>query len=439
VDLEPEAATGSDRQGRLALTRGEWPAAQTSFLAALAREPEGVGRAYRLGEAYWGQGAKGKAEEVWQDIAAAVPDYAPARRALGRAHRLRREWEAAAAHLMAAVQSGGAPEAQWELARVMEAMGRSSSATYQRGVCYLQTDRPHQALAVFRKLAAAQPDSPQAALMVSFCWMQLEQNLPAIRTAQAALRRHPKDPALRQRVVMLHLLTGNRRAAAKLCREWREEQPQAAEPHRLLGRAAFGDLRLAEALTCFEKAASMDPSRGDYFLEMGEALLEIGNREAIPRAEIALRRAVALEPARADHHLFLGLALQRQGKLEEARQAFLHALDREGAPGGRSSAAAGALVRVATALRQPAQARLFAGLAPLLQARHREGAALRRDVHLRPHDPAAHERLAHFLSEGGDLRRAMYQWEQGVELDPTRAGAAERLKVIRRVLALQEP
>ena len=55
-------------------------------------------------------------------------------------------------------------------------------------------------------------------------------------------------------------------------------------------------------------------------MQYGHALNETGDTGA---AEAAYRRAIALAPEMAEWHLFLGHALLRQGRTDEARQAFL--------------------------------------------------------------------------------------------------------------------
>jgi tetratricopeptide (TPR) repeat protein len=502
--MEPGGAAAWDRLGRLALAMGEWEAARTALLAAREREPEAVGIAYRLGQAYWESGEREAAEAAWAEIAAAAPGYAPARLALGRAYRQRRRWREAATELAAALEADpGRVEAQAELAAVMEAMGQPSSALYQRGLFYLQTDRPLKALDCYRRMAAAHPASTSAPLMASFCWMRVKRYQEAGREAERGLRAHPDDPALRQRVAQLYLLTGNARAAQAFCREWLNEEPAAAEPHRLLGRAALNASRPAEAIAHYERAVALDPGNAEYHLELGKALAEaVGSGQSaagssrVPpgrdmtgpaapsalttdhrplttvSAEAALRRAVALAPRHAEARRHLGLLLHQQGRPDGARDALLRALDLD----PNLTAAASALVAVAhgqgaAALRPPtptrplsststsmsrstkgeglgtsglppsapSHARLFSEVTRILQARGREREALERQVGLHPKDAAAHEQLARLRAEAGDLRRAAIQWEQLAALRPRDAGARQQWAVARRLVSLGEP
>jgi tetratricopeptide (TPR) repeat protein len=433
--LEPVSAASFDRLGRLALSQGQWEAAKSALRAAREREPAEVGHAFRLGVAYWGAGQREEAERLWAEIAAGAPAYASAHLALGRAYRQRQLWGLAVEQLAAAAGADPRlPEAQLELAGAMAAMGRASSALYQRGLYYLQTDRPDLALACYQKMAAVNPASATAPLMGSFCRMQVQDYRAAAVEAERGLRAHPGDPALRQRLIQLYLLTGNSVAAEKLCREWLQESPTAAEPRRLLGHGAFNAMQYDTAVTKYEEASQLDPTNADVILELGKALAARRGVDDLPRAEAAFRRAVGLAPARAEAHQSLGLVLQRQGRMAEARDELLRALDLD--PG--VTATANLLSALGGSLRQPAEARLFSGIARVLEARERESQALWRAIARQPRDGAAHERLARLLTEAGDLRRASYQWEQVVELQPRQREARERLAVVRRLLALRE-
>src|SRR5207249_1484247 len=132
----------------------------------------------------------------------------------------------------------------------------------------------------------------------------------------------------------------------------------------------------------------------------------------LPRAEAALRRAVELAPDRAEAHQSLCQLLRQLGRMAEAKDELLRALDLD-----RSlTAAATTLASVAAALRQPGEVRLFSDIARVLEDRERKSEALWRAVARQPRNAAAHEQLARLLAEAGDLQRASHQWEQVVEL-----------------------
>src|SRR2546425_720877 len=143
VTLEPEEAVGHDRSGRLAFASGQWKAAQQEFTAARERKAGDRALGYRLGQAYWGAGGREEAERLWEEVAASSPSYAPVQVALGEAYQSRQDLSGAAVHLTAAVSADPASkEAQFTLAKVMTAQGARASAFYQRGLYYLETDRP---------------------------------------------------------------------------------------------------------------------------------------------------------------------------------------------------------------------------------------------------------------------------------------------------------
>jgi tetratricopeptide (TPR) repeat protein len=435
VELEPGSAAGHDRLGRLALSAGQWAAARKAFTAAGEQEPQAPGHRYRLGLALAGAGEPAAAEQRWQETVALSPFYAPARAALGRLYRSRKEWSAASVHLVAAAKADPSlEEAQLTLADVMTAQGHQASAFYQRGIYHLATDRPHLALAEFRRMMQAAPERVNGPLMVSLAYIQMEQLDRAAAEAQRGLKRHPRDPDLLARLAQLHTISHNRPLARKLCEEWLKFDPTAAEPAALLCRIARDEHRLPEAVQFGEQGLARDPQSAEVCFQMSKTLSEVPGPENQRRALDLARRAVSQDPREGDHWHQLGIAFLSVGQLGEAAGAFLRALDLNSA----SVESCSLLVQIAAKEQRPATSRFFARLVTELEERVRAGNALWLSVHHSPTDAAARERLAHHLLAVGDLRRASYQMQQVVALRPSDGEARRDLAIVERLLALRK-
>lgn len=435
IALEPDDAAGYDHLGRLLLATGEGTAAKQAFESARQREPGKPGHSYRLGLAMAEAGDGAAAEKLWQAVAAAAPDYAPARLALGRRYQRQKQWDRAAAHLVVAVRAApDSEEAQLALAEVMTAQGDRASAFYQRGFSDLETDRPHMALAEFRRSMAAAPERVDGPLMVSFGYIQMQRLDMAAAEAQRGLERHPADPRLLARLAQLHMISHNRPLARRVCEEWLKLQPNAAEPYALLARIAREEQRLPESLRFGEQALAREPENLEACLQMSKTLGALPGPENRRRALDLARQAIARNPREADYWHQLGVLLRAAGQPDGAADAFLRALDLNPA----SVESCTLLVQIAAQEGRAATSQFFAGLVTALEARNRSSDALWRAVYRDPGDAAAHARLARFLLTTGSLKRARNQLRQVVALRPTDTAARRDLAVVERLLSLQE-
>jgi tetratricopeptide (TPR) repeat protein len=434
TELEPEAAVAHDRLGRLALARGDWAEAKQAFAAARERELGAVGHAYRLGLAYWGAGQHEEAERLWQEVAASAPHDAPVRLALGKAYQSHRDWSAAAYHLAAAVTADPASkEAQFALAQVMTAQGDPASAWYQRGLYYLQTDRPQRAVAAFRRMAALAPERVDGPRMTSLAYTQIKRLDLAAAEAQRGLDRHPNDPRLLAHLALLHVLGRNRPRAVQFCQEWLKREPNAADPYRLLGRIAREEQRLPDALRFGEKALDREPQNAVICADLAKTFAAMGGSENIRRAIELARQATELSPREGDDWLQLGTLLRSGGDPAAAADALLRALDLDPS----SVQACSGLVEIAARERRPESIRFYASLVTALQRMKQANNLLWEATYHAPADAAARARLARALLAAGDLRRARSQLEEVAALRPGDAAARRDLALVDMLLDLR--
>ncbi|OPY25288.1 MAG: photosystem I assembly protein Ycf3 [Methanocella sp. PtaU1.Bin125] len=96
-----------------------------------------------------------------------------------------------------------------------------------------------------------------------------------------------------------------------------------ADVHSELGRSLALEGRTEEAIAEFREAIAIDPCYPEYHVNLGKALLEMGQSPACPRggagrtvlaeAVAELRKALDLDPDCVDARLSLGVALAEKG------------------------------------------------------------------------------------------------------------------------------
>jgi tetratricopeptide (TPR) repeat protein len=440
IALDPQSADARDRFGRALMAMGNWEAAKAAFAQTRELAPARPGPTFRFGLACARAGeSTGRpparlAEQIWQSVVSGAPGYAPAHRELGKSALRRRDLPAAAAHLVAAVRADSASEeAQLALAEVMSAQGDRASALYQRGFAYLQNDQPHRALAEFRRMIALAPDRVDGPLMTSFAYIQMQRLDLAAAEAERGRKRHPDDPRLLARLAMLHVLGRNRPLAKQLCESWRQRDPGAVEPLRILGRVAREEQRLSDSLQFLEQALARESENGMVSLEAAKTLAAMGGPENVRRGLQYAHKAAAINARDAESWHQYGVLLRTAGQPDAAAEALTRALDRD----ATSVASGSLLVQIAGQQQLPETARFFAGLVTALEERARTEKALWRAVYGRPDDAEAHARLADFLLGGGDLRRGRNQLRQVAALRPGDAAVRETLRVVDRLLELK--
>src|SRR5205814_1891585 len=115
-----------------------------------------------------------------------------------------------------------------------------------------------RALRQFHAMAAVAPRDPRAPQLISQTEAQLNQYEAALHTAERFYQTGNRSPELYERLATLYLLTYNRRAARRLCEEWRRAQPASGRPLAYLGKISFEDLQLKESTALYEQAVAQE-------------------------------------------------------------------------------------------------------------------------------------------------------------------------------------
>jgi Flp pilus assembly protein TadD len=430
----PQSAEAYYWLGRAAWIAGRLQLARQSWERAARLAPEDPRFPYCLGMSYArdpGAGSADRAGSAFDEALRRAPGYVPALLQVGLLFQQHgRPREAARRFLEVIDRAPTDPEPHLHLAAALSALGETAEAHRHRGFYYSLSDRPAPAVAEYEQYQRTTPERIDGPLLISQSYIQMQQNERAAAVVEAALRRHPREPALYERLGTLYILTHSRTEAGQIGEAWRRVQPEAAGPHWLLGRVALGSHQVEEAIRQFEAAVARDPNDAEYAISLGTALAREPEEATKQRALTLLRRAVALRPGEPEYHHQLGVMLQQLGQWESARRELLAVLSLD----PDRASAYNCLAQLSQALRRPDQVPLWAEAMRAVQARLSEEKRQRREAGQSPHDPSHYYALAKTLLQGGEVAKAQSQLEQALQFRP---GWPEARHLLDQVTALR--
>jgi tetratricopeptide (TPR) repeat protein len=430
--LQPQQAEAWYRLGRLYLTLGESERACDGLFHAMVAGGGHAEYAFYSGMTYLLRDRPGdpaRAISFFKDALSARPSYAPASYQYGVAlERMGKHPEGLTHYSYAILTDPNYPEPNLALGRGLATAGMKRDSHRYLGRYFDLMDRPGEAAREFQAMAAASPKSVSAALLESQVYSRTQQDARAVAVIEAALKRHPEDVQLLERLAALKIQRGDRPYARRLLHQWLKISPSASRPCWLLGRCDYGDLKYADGIAWEEKALRSQPNNPDYLAFLGGGLLKLGTPGSLERAAEALSQSIARASSNADYRDLYGQALQRLGRHEEARRQFLQALDADPL---RVSCYA-PLSQSAWRLNRPGPAAFYPPFIRSVQQRVTEESLLWPRVWQHPEDAEAHLKLARFLCRTADLAKARRQLEQAFALQPNWPEARQLLTTIRR-------
>jgi predicted Zn-dependent protease len=300
----------------------------------------------------------------------------------------------------------------------------------------LHKGRYADALRVCRARLARAPDSLPETIVCARAEEATGLYPEARRRLEAAAAAYPGDLPLRDALMRLYELTGDRQAWRPLVdasyADWNNNQVDRAKPADLLAIATAVrlDENWKDANDVLRDAVRADRHAVQANLDWGALLLEKHNA---PDAEKSFREVLAVDPDNPDAHVGLGetalddrydaavasrevaraLAVNRVHAGALALRARL-ALDAEDFTAARADVAA---IR-AVNLRDPGAARVEAAVAFLLNDREGFARAQKVDLDLRPHDGRFFAFVAEALERQRRYEDARTVAAQGVAVDP---------------------
>jgi tetratricopeptide (TPR) repeat protein len=305
------------------------------------------------------------------------------------------------------------PEPHTRLASLLMKMGHQEPSWEQRGIAAMLEDRKPDAVSAYRRMLAAAPDDLQAAKALILACVGMKQ-IGRTQPVVDALRRRPLDPAEAGLISDLYLMTNARGPCRQLAAAWYRLQPESPGSLRLLGRLAFDDLHVEEAIRLYEAAWARDPHDADAAASMGHVRARVPTRAHLEQARDWFQRAVALEPTHAKYHADRARVDQQLGQAGPAQDEYLRALDLDSS----LSSAAGSLSQLGQAKHRPALARLFGQMARALDDRTLAIDQAHHRLWDHPDDAEAELALARLMVDAGALEMARVHLQQALARRP---------------------
>ena len=375
----PADAHLQDELGTLDALARNWPAAESSFRAAIAAQPDLAVAHLHLGSVLAAEKRPDAASE-WLEAAQLAPDNgaiqleagsalaqsgqdAPSLPILQRAHALLPGSAQAASQLAVVLQRQGQIDDAIPLfQQALAARPDDADTLINLGMAYTQQQQAKAGIPLLRRAIALAPGNAQAHQNLAAAFIQINQIDDAVTELKAALALHPDSPELHYNLGLAYKMQDNAEAAIPQLAAAEKLNPDAWEPAYVLGLLDLQQGRYADARPQLELALKAHPDNGEGWSMLGSVYSKL---DQLPQAQAALEEAIRQMPDASDAHLLLatvymdekkpdlalaqrklaatlmrahmnqqraevathsGLALLDQGKLDEAATEFRNAI-----------------------------------------------------------------------------------------------------------------
>ncbi|HVO13494.1 MAG TPA: tetratricopeptide repeat protein [Vicinamibacteria bacterium] len=208
----------------------------------------------------------------------------------------------------------------------------AAAIRYNLAVALYKAGRTRDAADELAAVLQAQPDHPQAPLLLADCRLQLGEWKRVIAILDPLLEKDPENPAILY-MIGTALMRDRQYQRGQRVLDRILRRGDSAEAHLVLAiasREASDDIAAEKEL---RRALELDPQLPSANAILGEVLVKMGDA---PGAMAALRREIEINPNHFDAHLLLALLLRQDGRNDEALEHVRKALLlRPGDPGAR--------------------------------------------------------------------------------------------------------
>ena len=187
-----------------------------------------------------------------------------------------------------------------------------------------QAGRLQDAIALYRRILAAQPDHPEATHFLGVCLVQCARRDEGLALLERSLALAPHNTLYRQNLGLLLAESNDLAAAEHQFLRILELQKGNSTAHNYLGMVRQRMGRFAEAIASYRVALHLAPGDAAAANNLGYCLLEAGDVEG---AQEALQRALEADPHNAMAHSNLGNALRTRGDLAAAARSYRRAIE----------------------------------------------------------------------------------------------------------------
>ena len=268
-------------------------------------------------------------------------------------------------------------------------------AELERAVARHQQGYVGEALAIYNRVLAAEPDNPQVLNLAGVALTQQGDSQGAISHFQKALTHAPRYPDAQRNLGIALRAAGRLDEAMSAHQQLVELQPVSAQAHNDLGITLRRAGKLARAASAYRRALELDRGYIEAMVNLGNVLQDQDNN--VQACEV-YRQAIVLNPSLAPAHRNLGNALQRLGDHGEAIESYRQAITIAPDYALAQADLGGALVEVGE---------IDDGVK-----------CIRRALELRPDAANIHSNLGIALHHLGDFDSALAAYEESLRLEP---------------------
>ena len=186
-----------------------------------------------------------------------------------------------------------------------------------------QAGRHAEAVQLYRKLLARQPDDPEATHFLGICLAQSGRRDEGMPLIERSVRFAPQNTLYRQNFGLMLAEAGNLASAAEQFHEILKLETENATAHNYLGMVRQRLGRFDQAIASYKEALRIKPADAATANNLGYCLLERGD---VDGAKDWLQRSIAAEPDNPMAHSNLGNALRTQGDFQGALQSYRRAI-----------------------------------------------------------------------------------------------------------------
>ncbi len=298
-----------------------------------------------VGEEQFTVGDLDNARNSANEALALTPDLLEARELLGRV----------------AIEKGNYARADRHLAAAAELAPRSGKVIYLMAISQERRGRSAEALTLYRKARALDPNNPafilasaetlvalgrpvEALELIESKFQSTDQVLGLYKTAGElamltgktdkaidhfgkARYLDPDDLGVQEQLAKAYFFADRPTDAVGLLKALSSQGPYArtAWLHNMLGQCQLALGRPREAKASFEVAIDIEPDRARHWVGLAKASLTGGD---LPRAILSARRALSKSPGESEATMVLGYALMTRGEAKAANEVLAKAVKR---------------------------------------------------------------------------------------------------------------
>ncbi len=385
----------------IALSRlGRQNDALNAYNKALAISPNYLPALEGAAELEYEAGSK-RAQPLLERIVKLRPDDPTANAMLGVLKYKQHECSSAARHFHAA----------------LDLVSSQPVALAEYGDCLMELDRAEDAVPVFQKLLALQPDDPHSRYNLAVVQLAAHKTKDAIETLQPLLSATSPDPDVLDLASSAYEESGDTPKAVELLRQAIVLDPKKTRYYVDFATLSFNHQSFQVGVDMIDVGLKANPTAAQLFVARGVLLIQLSQYE---KAEADFEKANELDPSQTSGAVAEGLAQIQQSNLYQAlttvrsqlkdhsNDAFLHYLE--------------------------AQILFQQGADPGSEQFKNAIAAASRSIQLKPDFVLARDLLGNLYLKSGEIDKSIAQSRRALEQSPSDQEALYHL-----IQALRQP